>query len=70
MVCQLKTANRTCSAKFVKATGIFTVGKYFCTEACIDADDDVKRFNEMEAQSKRLEAELGDDGSDEGEIDL
>lgn len=48
MTCQLKDNGRTCDAKFVKASGLFTVGKYFCSEACIDADEDMKRFNEME----------------------
>jgi len=49
MKCQLKAGGeRTCDKKFVKAGGIFHVGKYFCAEACINDDEDIKSFNEME----------------------
>ena len=42
------SAKPSCDAKFVKSSGIFTIGKYFCGEDCINDDVDVKQFNEME----------------------
>jgi len=50
MTCQLR-GDRSCDKKFVKANGIFLVGKYMCSEACINDDADIKSFNEMEEQS-------------------
>ena len=71
MSCQMKgSAKPSCDAKFVKSSGIFTIGKYFCGEDCINDDVDVKQFNEMEEQNARLEADLQADLSEEGEIDL
>ena len=72
MKCQLRQGERTCDKLFVKATGIFTLGKYFCKEKCIDEDDDIKTFNKMEEESARMaaEAEAMQDLSSEGEIDL
>lgn len=43
--------------RFVKAKGIFTVGKYLCSEKCAGADADIKKFNEMEETTSRLAAE-------------
>lgn len=48
MKCMKRAGESTCDKKFVKASGIFHLGKYFCAEPCINEDDDIKRFNEME----------------------
>ena len=55
--------------KFVKANGVYYLGKYFCGEPCIEQDPDIKRFHEMEEQHARMQAEE-EDLSDEGVIDL
>ena len=66
------TDGHKCDKKFVKASGVFTLGKYFCTESCINDDDDIKKFNKMEEESQRMQAEAKalENDSDEGEIDL
>ena len=71
MSCQLSCPDRKCDKKFVKASAIFTVGKYFCGESCINDDSDIKRFNELESQAAKLQAEQeAEEESEEGEIDL
>lgn len=71
MTCMLRSGTRSCKTQFVKSTGIFHLGKYLCAEKCINDDDDIKKFNELEENSAKLEAEnAADDLSDEGEIDL
>ena len=55
----------------MKSTGIFHVGKWLCSEACISDDDDIKKFNEMEENTAKLLAEeAADEESEENEIDL
>lgn len=68
--CQLKSDSRTCTKKFVKSTGIFTVGKWCCTEACINDDVDIKIYNDLEEKNSRMLADQDADLSEEGEIDL
>ena len=70
MSCQLKAETRKCDKQFVKASGLFSVGKYFCAEACIDDDDDIKRFNAQEAEAAKMKAEQDAEESEEYEIDL
>ena len=69
--CQLRSGARSCKTRFVKSTGIFNIGKWLCSEACVNDDDDIERFNELEAQAAKLQAENDvNEESEEGEIDL
>ena len=72
MTCHLRSGGRTCPKKFIKSSGFFQIGKYLCSETCINDDDDIKKFNELEEQSAKLENEAAadDDLSSEGEICL
>ena len=69
LTCQLKGA-RTCANKFIKAGGIFTVGKWICSEPCMNEDSDIKQFNDMEEKNSKLQAEQDAEESEEVEIDL
>ena len=68
--CQLKADSRQCANKFVKTSGIFHIGKWFCAERCINDDSDIRQFNEMEEKNAKMISEQGAESSEEGEIDL
>ena len=70
ITCQLKCDQRSCDKKFIKTTGIFHVGKWFCAERCINDDKDIQLFNEMEEKNSKMLAEQAAEESEEGEIDL
>ena len=52
--CQLRADGRACNNKFVKSSGIFSVGKWLCCEGCLGDDSDIRSFNEMEERAAKM----------------
>jgi hypothetical protein len=72
--CQLKSDDRKCPEKFVKAQApCFYMGKWFCSEQCVDEDLDVKEMSKIQEgknASSATGATVDDPESEEVEIDL
>ena len=60
--CQLKAGHK-CNTRFVKANApCFFMGKWFCSEQCVEQDEDIKAMQKLQEQEDEL--------SEEVEVDL
>ena len=75
-MCQLISDSRKCSNKFVKATApCFLLGKWFCSEACVDDDKEIKEMQRIQQEKEKHSQKAdkpaeADESSDDVEVEL